>query len=129
MRSSHSRRPRAASAHARPARVALLYLAAAIAPACGDDADPICEQSFLRYDNFGALFITNWCRACHSLELPPDMRQDAPDDINFDTLDEVRAWSRQIQLTTGQATTMPPSGGPSAAERAMLVEWLRCGAP
>jgi uncharacterized membrane protein len=57
------------------------------------------------------------------------MRQQAPADINFDTLDEVRAWSRRIERTAGEGTTMPPAGGPSADERQMLVEWLRCGAP
>jgi len=109
-------------------RLAALLTLALAAPACGDDTDPNCDQSFLRYDNFGSPFIINWCRACHSIELPADMRQDAPTDINFDTLGEVRAWSRQIQLTAGNSTTMPPTGGPSDAERAMLVEWLRCGA-
>jgi uncharacterized membrane protein len=56
------------------------------------------------------------------------MRQQAPTDVNFDTLSEVRAWSVQISLTTGTGTTMPPAGGPAASERAMLVEWLHCGA-
>jgi len=94
-----------------PAALALLLAVAAI-PACGDDTDVQCGQSYLRYDNFGSPFIINWCRACHSADLPPDMRQAAPDDINFDTLDEIRAWSLQIKLTAGQGDTMPPSGGP-----------------
>ena len=116
-------RPRAPA----PWRFTLAALAALAA--CGDDTDVQCGQSFLRYDNFGSPFIINWCRACHSVDLPPDMRQDAPDDINFDTLDEIRAWSPQIKRTVGQSDSMPPSGGPSSTERAMLVEWLRCGAP
>lgn len=102
---------------------------ALVVAACGEDTDPFCERSFLRYDNFGSPFIANWCRACHSAALPPDMRQDAPTDINFDTLAEVRAWAVLIQRTAGDGATMPPAGGPSAAERAMLVEWLHCGAP
>jgi len=77
MRSSHS---------APAARAALLSIA--LAAGCGDDTDPSCDLSFLRYDNFGSPFIINWCRACHSDQLPPDMRQDAPADINFDNLDE-----------------------------------------
>ena len=104
---------------------------AALVSACGSDTDPRCDQSFLRYDNFGSPFITNWCRACHSVDLPPDMRQQSPADVNFDTLDEIRTWSGQIQLTAGddQRATMPPAGGPAPSERAMLVEWLSCGAP
>jgi uncharacterized membrane protein len=101
----------------------------AVLSACGDDTDVQCAHSFLRYDNFGSPFIISWCRACHSVDLPPDMRQNTPDNINFDTLDDIRAWSFEIKLTAGQGDSMPPSGGPSAAERTMLVEWLRCGAP
>jgi uncharacterized membrane protein len=97
--------------------------------ACGSDTDPACDRSYLRYDNFGSPFIINWCRACHSAELPPDMRQQAPAGVNFDTLTEIRAWSPSIAFTTGDdRATMPPAGGPSSSERAMLVEWLRCGA-
>lgn len=106
-----------------------LALALALVPTCGSDTDPYCDQSFLRYDNFGSPFIVNWCRACHSIEIPSGMRQEAPIDVNFDTLDEIRARSNRIILTTGVGTSMPPTGGPSASERAMLVEWLRCGAP
>ena len=131
MRSSRSARARraAAAAAACASRCVLLALAVLVAPGCGDDTSPFCDQSFLRYDNFGAPFIINWCRACHSAELPAEMRQNAPANINFDTLDEIRDWLRQIQGAAGQGSTMPPTGGPSDAERTMLVEWLRCGAP
>ena len=59
------------------------------------------------------------------------MRQRAPADVNFDTLRDIRAWSNRIRLTAGSdpGATMPPAGGPSAGERAMLVEWLSCGSP
>jgi hypothetical protein len=102
---------------------ALLGLAA-----CGHDTDPHCDRSFLRYDNFGAPFLVNWCRACHSAGLPPDMRQLAPANVNFDTLAEIRTWSSRIDYTTAHGTSMPPAGGPSPDERDMLGEWLRCGA-
>lgn len=101
----------------------------ALTAACGADTDRTCAQSYLRYDNFGAPFIVNWCRACHSADTPPGMRQQAPDDVNFDNLSEIRRWSLQIRLTSGQGGSMPPAGGPSDDERRMLVEWLGCGAP
>lgn len=134
MRSSPSARraptPRAAAAFAL-ALALVLALVPGLGSGCGHDTVLQCDQSFLRYDNFGALFMANWCNACHSAQLPPDMRQEAPPDVNFDTLDEIRAQSRSIKLTSGdgQTATMPPAGGPSADERAMLVEWLHCGAP
>lgn len=96
---------------------------------CGADRDPACEASFLSYDSFGAPFVANWCRSCHSAGLPADMRQDAPEGMDFDSLAEIRRWSRQIARSTGETTAMPPAGGPSSAEREMLVEWLTCGAP
>jgi uncharacterized membrane protein len=106
---------------------ALAALAALLG--CGTDTDPACAQSYLRYDNFGAPFIVNWCRACHSADTPPGMRQQAPADVNFDNLSEIRHWSLQIRVTAGQGSSMPPAGGPSAEERRLLVEWLGCGAP
>jgi uncharacterized membrane protein len=104
-------------------------LAAAAALACGADTDRTCAQSYLRYDNFGSPFVVNWCRACHSADAPTDMRQQAPADMNFDDVSEIRHWSLQIRLTAGEGSSMPPAGGPSTAERRMLVEWLGCGAP
>lgn len=110
-------------------RFPTLAAVTALTLACGADTDRTCAQSFLRYDNFGAPFIVDWCRACHSADTPPDMRQQAPADVNFDDLSEIRRWSYPIRITTGQGSSMPPAGGPSAEERRMLVEWLDCGAP
>ena len=42
----------------------------------GDDSpiEPIapdaCETSYLDYNNFGAPFVINWCRGCHSSSVP-----------------------------------------------------------
>ncbi|HEY0476777.1 MAG TPA: hypothetical protein VGD37_04595 [Kofleriaceae bacterium] len=107
----------------------LVLAALTAASACGTDTDPSCARSFLRYDNFGSPFIVNWCRSCHSVETPVDMRQQAPAEINFDNLSEIRRWSQQIKLSAGDGTSMPPAGGPSSSERRMLLEWLGCGAP
>jgi uncharacterized membrane protein len=96
--------------------------------ACGNDVDPSCQTSRLTYENFGAVFLENWCNGCHSDGLPYGMRQTAPLDVNFDTLDEVRAQSFAIVRTTAIARTMPPEGGPTEDERALLAEWMQCGA-
>lgn len=124
-----------------PERLGALALVLALA-GCGNDRglvdddeddfvpDPdACETSFLDYDNFGAPFVTNWCRGCHSSAVPAGMRQRAPIDVNFDDADDVRAWSERIAVRAATATpTMPPAGGPSTEERKLLVEWLACGA-
>ena len=106
--------------------------------ACGTDSvetpDPpdlppgACDDSFLDYQNFGAPFVANWCRGCHSSEVPVAMRQHAPADINFDDHATTMQYKDRILVrATGEAPTMPPAGGPSAEERALLVEWLACG--
>jgi len=93
------------------------------------EVDPdACETSYLDYDNFGAPFVINWCRGCHSSEVPAGMRQKAPADANFDTLAQVRMWSERIaNRAAGTMPNMPPAGGPTAQERALLAEWIACG--
>ena len=93
------------------------------------EVDPdACETSYLTYDNFGAPFVINWCRGCHSSEVPAGMRQKAPKDANFDTLAQVRMWSERIaNRAAGTMPNMPPAGGPTAEERALLAEWIACG--
>lgn len=99
-----------------------------------EDVDPnspiadTCDQSYLDYGNFGEPFVLNWCRGCHSSTIPMAQRQKAPMTVNFDTLDDVQNWSERIEaLATTDTPTMPPAGGPSAAERALLKEWIECG--
>jgi uncharacterized membrane protein len=104
--------------------------AVVLVAACGTpDASYQCQTSPLSYTSFGSPFMSNWCNGCHSVDLPPGMRQRAPVDMNFDTLADVRAWSHDILVSAGLTTSMPPAGGPSDGERQMLVTWLSCGAP
>ena len=99
-----------------------------VVASCGNDTRVECTESALTYQTFGDPFVTNWCRGCHSVDLIPTMRQDAPLDINLDTLAEVRAQRMKILELAGTGDEMPPSGGPSDEERALLREWLTCGA-
>ncbi len=114
-----------------------LAVCAALVAGCGNDANnevtpptvDECDASYLRYDNFGAPFTLDWCRGCHSTAIPMGMRQKAPIDVNFDTIDDIRKWQHQILVqATGDAPKMPPAGGPSDDERVLLTEWLGCGA-
>lgn len=88
-----------------------------------------CETSYLDYETFGAPFVSNWCRGCHSSELPAGMRQRAPMMVNFDSVDDVRTWKLRIAARAATVdASMPPAGGPSLEERTLLAEWLACGA-
>lgn len=122
------------SSPSRPRRgwvAAVLLLAACTDPAAPQGPDPdreACAQSTLTYQNFAAPFVITWCRGCHGGGQPVGMRQDAPLGVDFDTADQVRAaQSRILARATGEAPSMPPVGGPSAEERALLAEWLACG--
>lgn len=94
--------------------------------ACGDDRRA-CETTFPTYDTFGEAFVISWCRGCHSIE--STARHMAPVGVDFDSLDEMRARADKIRMRAGTTLGMPPAGGPSADERALLVEWIDCGMP
>lgn len=109
--------------------------------ACGNDRaigpddppappDPdTCETSYLTYGNFGEPFALDWCRGCHSSAIPAGMRQKAPMGVNFDTQEDITHWRERIlMVAAGSQPTMPPAGGPPDEERALLAEWLGCGA-
>lgn len=81
----------------------------------------------LSYENFGKPFVTRYCTSCHSGALSGADRSDAPVDINLDTYDAVAAQAGRIQAAVlGDQPTMPPGGGPTATEMALLGEWLTC---
>ena len=111
-----------------------------VVAACGNDVgvppgeelptpDPDeCKTSYLDYGNFGAPFVSNWCRGCHSASVPAGMRQRAPLAVNFDTEAQVLEYRERIAARAlGTKPTMPPAGGPSDEERALLAEWIACG--
>ena len=99
-------------------------------PPGGDPPDPdACEESYLDYATFGEPFLLNWCAGCHSTAVPANMRQMAPTDVNFETIEGVHRFQERIAVrAAGPSANMPPAGGPSAEERALLAEWIACGA-
>jgi len=129
----------------RPATLGLIGALGALGlgalTACDDAADPYgrtadatttapldwCDRApIVTWDNFGAGFLVENCQPCHaSASLA---RHDAPEDIAFDTLDDARALRQRILVVaTGDEPEMPPAGGVSVADRALLEVWLRCG--
>jgi uncharacterized membrane protein len=101
----------------------------ALVAACGEPpGSQECTSSALTYQTFGEPFIASWCRGCHSAELLPEMRQQAPLEVNFNSKSEVQRFAKRISFLVATAATMPPAGGPTAAERALLQEWIACGA-
>ncbi len=107
--------------------ILLTLLLACDADKATDDTASSCDT--LAYDvtwaNFGDGFFANYCRACHSADAPD--RYDAPEGINFDTLDEVRALSSLIETTVIINETMPEGGGVYDQDLEFLGYFLECG--
>lgn len=95
----------------------------------GGDTGGECDRSPpLSWHNFGQGFMGKHCTGCHSSLLPESHREGAPTSVNFDTYSDVVSQSERVAARAlGAEPTMPPGGGPSAAEQALLAEWLRCG--
>ncbi len=79
---------------------------------CGSD-------STLTYANFGEQFMATYCLACHTSRAQPALTSQA----------DVQAYASKIMAAAVNSTRMPQGGSVSADERALLGEWLACGAP
>ena len=114
----------------------MLLLGIALSGSCGEDAaeglaSQICpEDNILTYENFGQIYMRNWCTGCHSSDLGADARQGAPSTVNLDTLESLRRSMDRIYLRSASGNnSMPPAGGPTTEESQRLAQWLACDAP
>jgi uncharacterized membrane protein len=92
-------------------------------------------DSTLTYQDFGQTFMGTYCLRCHNEALTGAARKNAPTDVNFNTVEQIRGESKNIDNQAGASATvtnegMPPDGEkPSVDDRRKLSEWLACGAP
>lgn len=102
-------------------------------PACPPD-NP------LTYRSFGAGFLRTWCTGCHSSTLAAKDRQDAPDDVDFDSAAAYRAnaplvhdravlEARKLEADPAGSSPMPPAGLVPPDELRRLEQWIACGSP
>jgi uncharacterized membrane protein len=96
-----------------------------------DHACPASDSgsSQITYESFAKDFFESWCQSCHGASVTD--RNGAPDDIFFDTRDDI--WEQRVQVfaQAADSNTSMPIGphGPSDADRKKLADWLACGAP
>lgn len=95
----------------------LLLLACTPPPEC--DSGPTVEWA-----NFADGFFGTYCRACHSVSAPD--RHSAPDDVNFDTEEEVLARAEDVTARVADGT-MPPGGGITEEDLVLIARYLECG--
>ena len=121
-----------------PALLLLGGLCTFLAACPGNPDDPVptdCPpDSVATWDNFGEPFLLTWCTPCHSSHLSgfgdPNERQDAPLGSDFDTYSHYMDWDTDVYArAAAENTSMPPAGGPTPEDRAMLAEWIACGSP
>ncbi len=88
--------------------------------------DPLCTDApIVTWASWGEGFVIGACRSCHSVNAIN--RYGSPEDVNFDTREDVLVLSdRILARATGESTTMPPQGGVLHADRAKLEIWLTC---
>lgn len=90
-----------------------------------------CPQgTALTWQNFGRFYLRKYCASCHAAALSGDDRQGAPVDISFDTAaDALALRTVMLKVAAPDNGAMPPGVVVPVAERALLREWLNCGAP
>lgn len=104
--------------------------------AVGPSTKAVCPTpQTLTYQSFGQGFVQKYCLPCHSTNVKGAARQGAPDDHNFDTLDEIQGLKDHMDQKAGSGpaatnTDMPRADPrPTVEERKKFAEWLACGAP
>jgi uncharacterized membrane protein len=86
------------------------------------------------YGSFGQTFMATYCADCHSATSAN--RHSAPSDVNFDSMDDIRAHLEDIDVEAAAGpsatnTVMPQLDAkvphaPTQAEREMLGQFLAC---
>lgn len=104
----------------------MLFLLLSCSSGESDSAVSCDRDPPLSYDNFGGAFLATHCIGCHSVLHEGALREGAPPGIDLNTYADVLALADRIEVRTLLSLDMPPGGGPSEAERALLEEWLYC---
>jgi len=92
----------------------------------GDTAG--CDRSPpLDYDTFGEGVMNKHCTGCHSSYLPEGQRFEAPIGVDLNTYQGVLDYAERVHDRTVEQQNMPPGGGLSEEELALIDEWLVCG--
>ena len=96
---------------------------------CAPDAEQSsCQRDPpLDYNDFGRGFLERHCTGCHSSLLAEGHRADAPVGVDLDSYADAVQWADRIYIrSVGEDASMPPGGGPTDQEKALLAEWLTC---
>lgn len=111
--------------------VTSLLLGTALAGCSGapeaDTAGCTADERAVNWENFGVPFFAGYCRACHSATSVGEDRYGAPEGLDFDSLEQVRALKGSIHDTVLVDATMPIGGGVDPESLTLLPTLLECG--
>jgi uncharacterized membrane protein len=112
-----------------------LFLATLLAAAGGCAASPTTPDTgafdcdTIEFDTtwlaVGRPFFRTYCCSCHTAEA--NERFGAPEDVNFDTEEEVRSYQERISIRVLDEGTMPLGGGIPDEDLELLDIYLECG--
>lgn len=106
----------------------LIALLASTGGGCASAELGDCPPSSEAQQALGRQAMTDNCLYCHSSQLTGSLRQDAPEDLNFDDLTFVRAEAAEL-YGEAESGAMPPAGPMSAEQIENFRIYLACGAP
>lgn len=92
----------------------------------GDDqAAAWCDTAVeVGWEDFGHGFVLTHCQGCHASQAPD--RYGAPESVVFDTEADCVERRADILRVVLEWESMPPAGGVTADEKALLETWLSC---
>lgn len=101
---------------------------AGCAGGAGDSGQACADAPVVTWETFGHGFVTENCQTCHASSQTE--RQGAPPAVSFDDAASVWAYADRVLATAAaEPPTMPPMGGTTEDDRALLRTWLTCAEP
>ena len=90
-----------------------------------DSADLFCQDApILTWENFGEGLVVERCQSCHASG--SESRNGAPEDIYFDTYEDVINHREKILRRVVDEQSMPPQGGLDDEDILGVEIWLDC---
>ena len=101
-----------------------LLLSCATALDTGEEYSDCTQVSLRTWENWGEGFFQTWCQSCHSRTTP--QRNGAPENLNFDTLNDIVEWQEEIRDSVIDNARMPKGGGIPADVVVDFTEYMDC---
>ena len=90
--------------------------------ACGEATDTAHCTADVSWNNWGHGFFLTWCSSCHAAST--EERHGAPENITFDSEQEVARWRERIYARVILQQDMPVGGGISDDNVQILHDYL-----